>query len=685
MVSLLFLHIGQAGCNSGRGASESASHAEPAAADAAAVNAGRPVVARHVTPPEPTKPSFVRDVSPLIGKYCLRCHDSFEASGDVALDVFSDDESARASKGLWVRVADRLRSGKMPPPGEAVPSVEERETLNAWLDAEVPGTSFSAGQEPRRATLRRLNRAEYDNTIRDLLGIDLRPADDFPADDVGYGFDNIGDVLSMPPVLLEQYLAAAETVIEAAFRNPELRGRIMNPVADAVPQAFRKIRPPVRSYPDKRVAVRKIVVADPELKRQQGIYDVLRAFADRAFRRPATHNELSRLLGIVLTSEKDGESSETGIQLALEAILVSPQFLFQIAADDEQGSSSAPIPENDFDLAARLSYFLWSSMPDEEVFRLAAQGTLRRFENLASQVRRMLQDPKAHALVENFAGQWLQTRNLKDFRPDPNQFPDFDEALRAAMLTETALFCGSIMREDRSVLEFLDADYTFVNESLARHYGIPGVQGDRFQRVSLAGTPRGGILTQASILTITSHPTRTSPVKRGKWILDTILGAPPSPPPPGFDNLNESQERATATTLRLRMEQHRANPECRSCHGRIDPLGFGLENFDAVGRWRTQEADSPIDASGRLPEGQSFQGPAELRSYLKTRQDAFTRCLAEKLLTYALARGLDETDTCELNEISRSLARNDYRFSALVLAIVQSQPFQMRRAERGNR
>jgi hypothetical protein len=288
----------------------------------------------------------------------------------------------------------------------------------------------------------------------------------------------------------------------------------------------------------------------------------------------------------------------------------------------------------------------------------------------------MLQDGKSRALVENFAGQWLQTRGLKDFSPDPARFPDCDEALREAMLKETELFFETIVREDQSVLKFLDADYTFVNERLARHYGISGIRGDKFCRVSLAGTPRGGILTQASVLAVTSNPTRTSPVKRGKWILENILGAPSPPPPPNVEDLKEDEQTVLAGSLRQRMEQHRTNPNCASCHARMDPLGFGLENFDALGAWRTHEGPHPIDASGTLPGGRSFKGPAELRAILKTRQRAFARCLTEKLLTYALGRGVDHSDRCAVDAVARQLAHNDYRFTALVLAIVHSDPFQ---------
>ena len=322
-------------------------------------------------------------------------------------------------------------------------------------------------------------------------------------------------------------------------------------------------------------------------------------------------------------------------------------------------------------------------MPDDELFAQASRGKLREGDNLEKQVRRMLNDPRSRALVENFAGQWLELRNLKTAMPDPGTFPAFDESLRSAMLKETELFFQTVIREDRSILDFLGADFTFVNERLARHYGIPGIHGDQFRRVHLTGNVRGGILTQASFLTLTSNPTRTSPVKRGKWILENFLGAPPPPPPPDAGQLSEDKAVVESGTLRHRMEQHRANPSCAVCHQRMDPLGFGLENFDGIGAWRTREGQFPINSSGTLPNGQSFQGPAELKAILKARAGEFSRCLTEKMLTYAVGRGLESYDKCAVDQIAAALAKNDYKFSTLVIEIVKSDPFQKRRTDTG--
>jgi hypothetical protein len=321
-------------------------------------------------------------------------------------------------------------------------------------------------------------------------------------------------------------------------------------------------------------------------------------------------------------------------------------------------------------------------MPDDKLFSLARTKKLHEPEILEAQIRRMLKDDKAQALVDNFAMQWLQLRNLKGFAPDPVRFPSFDESLRAAMFAETENCFRYIVREDRSVLELISADYTFVNARLAKHYGIDGVSGEAFRKVSLSGSPRGGLLSQASVLAVTSNPTRTSPVKRGKWVLENLLGAPPPPPPAGVEELKDDKPGALLVgTLRQRMEQHRANPSCAACHQRMDPLGFGLENFDAVGAWRTIDGKDPVDASGVLPGGQSFNGPAELKGVLLARKEAFARCLSEKLLTYALGRGTERYDHCAVDAIARELAAKDFRFSALVLGIVRSEPFQMRKPQ----
>ncbi|HEV3256534.1 MAG TPA: DUF1592 domain-containing protein [Gemmataceae bacterium] len=590
--------------------------------------------------------TFAGQIAPLLKTYCTRCHGGERPRAGMALDVYADDASAVKNPDVWDKVADKVRSGEMPPGRRRHPRPAEVAVLTGWIEAHIAKLDCTARRLPGRVTLRRLNRAQYNNTIRDLVGVDFHPAEDFPADDVGYGFDNIGDVLSMPPILLEKYLAAADKIVTRAFRDPDTRRRIM-------------ICAPTGK--DQTECTRKI----------------LEHFAARAYRRPVAPAEVDRLVSLVELAEKQGDGFDKGIQVAVQAVLVSPHFLFLVERDRRQ-SDRAVHPVGDYELATRLSYFLWSSMPDDELFALARKGALRKHGNLEAQVRRMVKDYKSHALVDNFADQWLEVRNLQKVNPDPDHYPAFDEALRAAMRKETEMFFEAVMREDRSIMDFLDADYTFVNERLARHYGITGVKGTQFRRVKLTGGQRGGVLTQASVLTVTSNPTRTSPVKRGKWILDNILGTPPPPPPPDAGRLNEAKEAVLSGSLRQRMEQHRANPNCASCHQRMDPLGFGFENFDGIGAWRTRDGQFPVDPSGVLPGGQPFKGPSELKAILKKKEDKFRRCLAEKLLTFALGRGLESYDKCAVDRIAAALAKDHNRFSSLVIAVVNSDPFQMR-------
>lgn len=597
------------------------------------------------------QPAFAGCMVPFLEKYCIGCHGGAKPKAGLALDVLKDEAALAGRESLLDKMLQKVRAREMPPKSRPQPTQREIDLAAAWFDAWL---DRAHGKDPGRVTVRRLNKVEYQNTIRDLIGIEFPAIDDFPSDDIGYGFDNIGDVLSLPPLLMEKYVVAADKIVVQAIVAEE-------PAARPLPESHRRIlfcRPADSSKED---CARK----------------VLEKFAARAYRRPVKPRELDRLLDLVKLAESQGDSFEKGIQLALKAVLVSPHFLFRVELDAEPDNPKAIHAIGNHELASRLSYFLWSSMPDDELFDQARQGTLRK--NLDAQVRRMLQDQKARALVEHFAGQWLQTRNLKTATPDPDRFRDFDEALRSAMLKETGLFFEAIVKEDRSVLDLVDADFTFVNERLARHYNMPGIVGNEFRRVALKGDQRGGVLTQASILTITSHPTRTSPVKRGKWILENLLGEPPPPPPPDVPELKEDEKAVQSGSLRQRMEQHRANPTCAACHQRMDPLGFGLENFDAVGAWRARDGNVPVDATGILPGGQSFQGPRELKAILKSRKDAFARCLTEKLLTYALGRGLEYYDRKAVDRIAGAVAKSDYRFSALVLEIVKSDPFQKRR------
>jgi hypothetical protein len=594
------------------------------------------------------KLDYAKDVRPVLDAYCTRCHGVTKPKAGLNLEKFKDEAAVLKNPLFWEKVAHQIRSGEMPPAGAKKIPLDKQERLLTWIDTQASGLDCTKKRDPGRVTLRRLNRNEYNNTIRDLVGVKFRPADDFPSDDVGYGFDNIGDVLTMSPLLFEKYLAAADRILDEAFKTPELRKRIL--------------------------------VAQPGKDWENAARSVIYNFVKRAYRRPVTPDEMTRLVRFVDLAQKNGDGFDKGIQLALKAALVSPHFLFRVERDQKLKGEETAHLVGQYELASRLSYFLWSTMPDDELFTLAAKGELRK--HLDAQVRRMLRDPKAQAMAENFAGQWLNLRMLQTAAVDPGTFPKFNEKLRKAMIRETELFFDAIVKEDRSVLDFLDADFSFVNEQLAQHYGLPAVKGEAFQRVSLRGTERYGVLTHASVLTLTSNPNRTSPVKRGKWILENILNAPPPPPPPDVPELAEEKGVELKGSLRQRMELHRTKPDCAVCHQRMDPLGFGFENFDGVGGWRTHDGKFKIDASGELPNGQKFQGPKELVKILKGREAEFRRCLAEKLLTYALGRGLEYYDKCAVDDICAAVVRNDNRFSSLVLAIVQSEPFQYRRGKR---
>jgi len=602
---------------------------------------------------------FEEHVRPLLSKFCISCHGKTKPKAGLNLAELTDGKIAAKKRKAWNRVRESLETTLMPPEGRPQPNREEVAAVIDWLDASQEKIDCAKTADPGRVTMRRLNRAEYRNTIRDLTGVDFQVDEEFPSDDVGYGFDNIGDVLTLPPILLEKYLAAAGSIAEQAI-----------------------------DLERKAVTSRKILFRAPSSPAdyQDCAREVLERFLRRAYRRPITGGELSRFLKLFNLALENGDSYERGIELAVQAALVAPQFLFRVELLNS-GRSKSPrsktpvtIPIGEFELASRLSYFLWSSMPDAELFQLAEDQSLSCPEVMEPQVRRMLKDPKAQAFVENFAGQWLQLRNLKTLKPDAKEFPTFGEPLRQAMVRETELFFGSILNEDRSLEDFLAADYTFVNERLAKHYGLPNVKGDQFRKVSVPGDRRGGLITQASILTVTSNPTRTSPVKRGKWILEQILGTPPPPPPPNVPELDDSKKSALTGTLRQRMEQHRANASCASCHSKMDPLGFGLENYDAVGAWRDKDGGFPIDASGTLPGGQSFQGVKDLKVILDSKKSEFTRCLAEKVLIYAIGRGLEDFDACSVDKIVNAVEGDSHRFSRLILEVILSEPFQRRRS-----
>jgi hypothetical protein len=748
----------------------------------------------------PDDGTFQKKILPFLKTYCLECHNADKASGGLMLDGYQSELHARKNRKDWATVQHVLAAGDMPPKKKKQPTKDEKEFVINWIENTLTKVDCGQPQDPGRVTLRRLNRAEYNNTIRDLCGVDFKPAEDFPADDVGYGFDNIGDVLSLQPVLLEKYMAAADKILETALALPaqpvkdkqtfrpqqintipkyaktrtkddkgrqvdkitfdsegsaalpqyynftaegdyyirfrgwgtkvggefpkvvirvdgrevktftvdappdkpatyegmahfpatekQIRVAFLNPHEDKEAKKFRQfgletieVEGPFNPVPKPDPAsVKLLLVARPgeKLTKTAAADAVLRDFARRAYRRPVKPAEMTRLMRLFEVADRQGEPFERAVRLPMKAVLCSPHFLFRIEDDPAEPEGVRTL--NDFEYATRLSYFLWSSMPDEELFRLAEKGDLRKPGVLDAQVKRMLRDPKSRALSENFAGQWLQLRNLKTLSPDKGYYTGWDDTLGSAMAREAELFFEHIVQDDRSILEFLDADYTFVNDRLAKHYGIASTGGSDFRKVKLPDGRRGGIITMASTLTVTSNPTRTSPVKRGKWILENILGTPPPPPAPDVPELPPTPE--LKGTLRQQMEQHRANPSCAVCHAKLDPLGFGLENFDGIGGWRDLDNKQKIDASGVLPDGAKFDGPAQLRSVLLGKSELFRRCLAEKMLTFGLGRGLEYYDKCAVDGIVKKVSAGGDRFSALVLAIVQSDPFQKRKGKR---
>jgi hypothetical protein len=733
--------------------------------------------------------TFQSSIQPVLEDSCVVCHNADNASGGLNIERYSSSESILGAREQWENIVQKLRTGEMPPRGIPRPSAESVAKFLAFVDGVFEKADANVKPDPGRVTASRLNRVEYSNTIRDLLGVLFHAEKDFPSDDSGHGFDNIGDVLTISPVLMEKYMDAAERiaasaiggdplpdkpveaeyhlkhrtarridvgVIEAQHRvewDGEYTIRIGLPgerPKDAAPVELALFMDGVKIHsqmaetkPSGLVYFDPYSVEETQLFLPAGdhtfriaflnddfpnsldsedIYDreknkfiesitfvgpypsdhepeyrkrilfcdpasgaacvkqIIAKLARGAYRRPVTDEDLAPLMGFVKMAEAEGDSPKQGIQLALQAMLVSPHFLFRIEHDPDPTNPEQVHRISDVELASRLSYFLWSSMPDEELLSLAEQGKLHEPETLHAQVDRMLADERSEALATNFAGQWLETRNLDHVNPDPDKFEEWGPELKEAMRTETRMFFESILRENRPVSEFLTAKYTFLNGRLAKHYGIEGVTGPEFRRVELTTPQRTGILGQASVLTVSSYPTRTSPVIRGKYVLENILGTPPPPPPPNVPSLDENGV-GTSGSLRQKLEQHRSNPVCASCHQRMDTLGFGLENYDAIGRWRSEDGDFPIDSSGTMPDGETFNGPEEMTKVLEEQMPDFVRCLTEKMLTYSLGRGLERFDRRTVEGIVKRVGEEDNRFQALVHEIVESLPFTMRRGE----
>jgi hypothetical protein len=725
-----------------------------------------------------------------VNQYCLGCHNDRTRTADVSLaGVSAADVAAHAP--VLEKVLQKVRAGEMPPLGRPRPDAITAAKLVSWLETALDRAA-AVEPNPGAPAIHRLNRAEYANAVRDLLGLDLDHARDLPADDSGYGFDNIGDVLTVSPLHIEKYVAAARRISRVAVGTLAPRPVVekYSPPRGTAAEAIDGLPPNERGgikfthyFPfaadysmtvrvrgrraaelpapklDVRVDGRRVRVFDADFDAEEanqgtrnfelqhtfasGEHEIMAGFlteyattetsertvtdgfsvdyvlvggpfnptgagdtesrrrifvcrpaigqaealcarqilttlARRAYRRPVTEGDIEPLVRLFAMGRADGVSFDDGIEMALSGVLVSPSFLFRAAVAPEAGEPGSVYRITDIDLASRLSFFLWSSIPDEELLELAEQDRLDEPDVLAAQIARMLADPKARALMDNFGGQWLHLRNVADWTPDPERFADFDDSLRYAFQRETELFLEDLIRQDRSVLELIDADYTFLNERLADFYGIADVDGGYFRRVSLDDTARGGIMTHGSVLMVTSYPTRTSPVLRGKWVLENLLGAPPPPPPPNVPALADVAE-TSASSLREALEQHRANPVCAVCHSRLDPLGFALENFDAVGGYRLEDDGVAVEATGALPDGTVIDGPRGLQAVLRSRRQEFVETLADKLLTYALGRGLESYDRPAVRAIRRRVEAGDYQFSALVGAIVDSVPFRLRR------
>ena len=776
-------------------------------------------------------PSPAAQYRAVLDRYCVTCHNERLRTAELLLDKM-DVANVTANAEVWEKVIRKLRTAAMPPVGMPRPDPATYDGFATYLETTLDNAA-AANPNPGRPTVSRLNRAEYVNAVRDLLAVDPASIDIpsfLPADDSGFGFDNIGDVLSVSPVLLERYMSVAQRLRRLAIGDPTIRpesktysvptllmqddrmgerlpfgsrgGIAINHhfaldgeyeikiLLQRDPDNFVKglgearqmdirvdgqrvkvftvggvhkgrsetafgtygdneqteyernadvgleVRFPAKAgtqvvavtflnetsmpegpwrprqtgmgaaakykdYTQGEPAIASVVVSGPfdstgpgETSSRNRIFvcqptgpqdeeacakKILTNLARRAYRRPATEREMRTLLTFYDEGKTQG-GFEAGIGTALRRVLVSPSFLFHVEMDPDNPAPGSAYRISDFEMASRISFFLWSSIPDDELLSVAERGQLRDPAVLERQVRRMLADPRLDSLVNNFAGQWLFLRNVAAASPDPETFPDFEENLREALLQETTLFFASTLRENRSLLDLLNADYTFMNERLARHYGVPNVYGSHFRRVKLADENRRGLLGQGSVLLVTSYATRTSPTLRGKFVLENILGAPLPPPPANVPSLQDRDESGKILSVREILEKHRANPVCASCHSRMDPLGFALDNFDAIGQWRDTASGTPIDASGVLPDGTKFKGVGELRALLLKQPEQFAITVTEKLLTYGLGRGVEYYDQPAVRKIVREAAPDNYRWASIVAGIIKSTPFQMRRS-----
>ena len=750
---------------------------------------------------------FRKTVEPLLSTYCYDCHADGVDKGDFSMDSYESLSAHLEDREVWLRVWDNLRSHLMPPADKEQPLDAERAKLAGWIERNVFQLD-PANPDPGRVTIRRMNRQEYKNTVEDMLGVDFNVEDALPPDDTGYGFDTIGDVLSISPMLMEKYLDAARKIVEVAlkpqkaempkiviggdeFKAPApmkktgkwmpfsqptevTRKKVVEHAGEyqvtidfqttgseeatnhaatlglkvngaevdveslgwdnrksvkfstkvkltegenRIALVTKETEKPLEGEKPLTLVVNRVTMTGPldgrvkvypkdyyrvfykggapkePAEREAYAREILRRITDKAFRRPVDEATLNRLMELYGGAAKEPKTVfEEDVGFAVTAVLASPRFLFRAEVQAEPNNPAKVVPVDEFALASRLSYFLWSSLPDAELFELAESGELRA--NLADQVDRMLDDPKAGRFVENFVGQWLQTRDVEGINVDPRRvlgikdlgdaFKIFGGKQRRAMKLETELFFANLIKENRSALEMFTADYTFLNETLAKYYGIEGVKGDEMRKVSLTKeSHRGGVLTHGSLLVVTSNPTRTSPVKRGLFVLENLLDTPAPPAPPDVPALEEAKKGAKKKmTMREMMVVHREKALCASCHARMDDLGLALENFNAAGMYREDEGGAAIDTAGRLITGEKFSTVAELNQILATSRRAdFYRCITSKMLTYALGRGTEYFDAPTIDQISAELEKNGGKLRTLIHGIVQSVPFQKRRGD----
>ena len=606
---------------------------------------------------------FTEEILPLLERYCYQCHGDGEEKGGLALDQYQTERDVQKGYRLWEQLHSFIVAGEMPPEHiKKRPSKSEQDLLAGWTRHALDKFYKSSPPDPGRVTVRRLNRTEYNNVVRDLMYIDFEPANDFPADDSGHGFDNIGDVLTVSPLLMEKYINAAEKIATKVIVKPESEtGQGFDSLSNFQKEYFK--------YPIDRHLRRRAAEA------------FLKTFLRRAYRREVTSSEINRLLVLVKRGSDNGGNFEDGLRLAVTAVLVSPNFLFRWELDGAPDNPKSIRQLNEYELASRLAFFLWRSMPDDRLLDFAKKGLLRK--NIESEIRRMIRDGRSYGMVRDFTGQWLGLRNLDVYKPDKKIFPLFTADLKEDMRRETELLYAHVLKNNLNIKELLTADYSFINDRLAAHYQIGGINGAHFRLVSLNNVQRRGLFGHGSILTVTSDPNRTSPVKRGKFVLDNILGTPPLPPPPDVPELEVEQ--GGGETLREQMIKHRANVICASCHKKMDPIGFAFENYDGIGRFRLTDNGEKIDTSGVLYTGESFKGIKDIQNII-TRQklDLYVESLVRKMMVYALGRGLEFYDERVVEHIVKRLSAKGYQHHELVVSIVQSLPFDMKRGESSN-